>query len=284
MWTEPEWLMVGLGDGRIRRVDTATGEAGFVEAHHDGPVRALVLVPGPRAPDDLRLLSGGDDGRVQAQRWNGEVEVLEGPSRSHVTALGVSDDGARAAWAHDEGTVVLYGLEHHRTIVRQAIGLAHAVSFSPKGRLLAVGREDKRVTLLDGETGREVGVLSESDGPVSALAWSPDGESLLVGDASGALRLWDIGLQRLVHGWRDTSERVGVVAVNGAGTLVAAGSDDGSISVYDLRSKTRLAWLPTDSGDVQTVHFTPDEVLMAVGTDGAPHRWPVAWLKPAPRP
>ncbi len=281
LWTDQGWMLSGLRDGRIRRVDLDTHEVGFVEAAHHGAVRVLVAVKGEPSAARLRFLSGGDDGRVLAQRWSGEVLLLDEVPGGRVTALAVDEQGTRAAWAFADGTRVLFGLEAMKPIARVEEAVVTVLRFAPgAGRVLAAGREDKRVSLLDADTFREQGRLEELDGPVTSLAFGPRGEALYAGDRSGAVSSWDVANRRRVHAAQVSQERVGALAVSADGALLAVGSDDGSVELLRVGDGLPLALVPADAGDVLAVHFDAQGGLRAIGTDRVPHRWPVEALLP----
>jgi WD40 repeat protein len=200
--------------------------------------------------------------------------VLDSRPGQKATALAVARDGQRAAWAYDDGTWVLWSLEFGKEINRGQAATARAVAFSPEGRTLALGREDKRVALFEAETGKEAALLGPLDGAVTALAFSRAGAFLAGGSADGRVTLWDVAGRRVVHRFSQARSRVSTVDVSPDGKLVAAGSDDGVTFLWELDSGRLVAEVPADFGDALVVSFH-DGALVSVGTDRVVHRWPI---------
>ena len=151
-----------------------------------------------------------------------------------------------------------------------------ALAFSPDGTHLVSGSnrtEDQQliggeVALWDVHNGNMEDTLANYPGNVVALAYLPDGKSLVVGaDAplqNGEFDLLDARL-------RGAKQRLGIahgvqaVACSKDGTLAAGGSEDGNVFLWDMRNAgLRFHW--DRQGPVATVAFSPDGLLLAVGT------------------
>ncbi|MBL8917850.1 MAG: protein kinase [Myxococcaceae bacterium] len=272
-WWRRGWLLTGLRDGRIRKIDAATLAIDYLESKHEGAVRALAEVSSAGRPGDLRHLSGGDDGRVLGQRWNGEVEVLD-TSRSRVTALDVAPDGSRAAWAFDDGTVVLWALPEQKEVRRLREAPVRSIRFSPDSLRLALGRDDKRVVIADAQDGKEQRRLEETDAAVLSLVWA--GEAVAVGLANGRVQVWSVAEGRAVRTFTEPSDRAVSLALSPDDSTLAAGSDDGHVYVWELSTAQLVADVPADAGEVRSVSFVGNDRLFAAGTDGRVHAWSLA--------
>lgn len=71
-------------------------------------------------------------------------------------------------------------------------GSFQCVAFSPDGRLLATGGDDKRVRLWNLKTRKELAVLNGHLRSVTCVAFRPDGKTLASASADGTVKLWDI--------------------------------------------------------------------------------------------
>jgi WD40 repeat protein len=66
------------------------------------------------------------------------------------------------------------------------------VSFSPDGKRIVSGSNDKTVKLWDAEIGQESLTLKGHRGDVYSVAFSPDGKRIVSGSNDNTVKVWDV--------------------------------------------------------------------------------------------
>lgn len=189
-WTGPAGLVAGTANGTLYGVDVAG-------RRHDALAeRAATAVVDVRTAPDGTVLAAWKD-RVLIHVPGREAVPLEGFAGEHVRAVALGPhgevavshgtaDGARTVlWRGDAAVSAPRELTTgHRLFVA-------ALAFSPDGRTLATGSDDRSVALWDVRTGTRLARMPAGHtDTVRALAWSRDGR-LASGGEDATVRLWD---------------------------------------------------------------------------------------------
>src|SRR5262249_37684037 len=124
-------------------------------------------------------------------------------------------------------------------------GKVTAVAFSPDGKLLASGGENRTVRLYDVATCKFLQQLlggPDDKDAVARLAFSLDGKSLAVGTGDGTLFVWGVAGQQVSrepHSFGGPAYvSITSMAISRDGKLLAAANPDGLIRLWDVASPT----------------------------------------------
>jgi WD40 repeat protein len=71
------------------------------------------------------------------------------------------------------------------------------VAFSPDGKTVLTGCEDKTARLWDASTGQPTGPPMRHENGVEAVAFSPDGKTVLTGSMDNTAQLWNVAAELL---------------------------------------------------------------------------------------
>jgi WD40 repeat protein len=104
-----------------------------------------------------------------------------------------------------------------------------AVAFSPDGKTVASGSEDKTARLWDAATGNERQKLEGHDNYVSAVAFSPDSKMVASGSWDKTVRLWDAATGEERQKLEGHDSYIRAVAFSPDGKTVASGSEDNTV-------------------------------------------------------
>ncbi|KAG5651693.1 hypothetical protein H0H81_007805 [Sphagnurus paluster] len=186
-----------------------------------------------------------------------EVQWLYPPKRIGRLILSLSLS-VETVWDASTGNE-LKELKGHTSLVT-------SVAFSPDGKHIVSGSDDKSVQVWDAATGNEMKELRGHTSLVISVAFSPDGKHIVSGSHDQSLQVWDASTGKELELKGHTS-LVTSVAFSPDGKHIVSGSDDQSLQVWDASIGNELKELKGHTSGVTSVAFSPNGKHIASGSD-----------------
>ena len=255
----------------------------LISLANDGEMRTWLLPKVPRtakkfnldrvdfAPSILVAENAADPGKILLSRLDG-TQLATPVTWKDITAASFSPDGKTLALA-SLGVVTRYNLNGEEiNRFESKASQVWSLSFSPNGKLLAMGKDTGKVELHSLEK-KSFKILESKDQDwITSVTFSPDGQLIAGGDKRGNLNIWKID-GTLVNRSQEHREAITALKFSPNGQLLVSASRDGSLKLWNNGGKL-LQNLLGHQLAVKSVDFQQDGTIFASGgEDGTIRFW-----------
>lgn len=200
---------------------------------------------------------------------------LDGPGTpSTVFAYSFSPDSTRLAGLNNE-QLLAWDLITGRLLFSTGRAGATEVYYSPDKTEIYTLSGEGIVLVYDGQNGVLQNNFRAHPDFNFTQVFNEDTGWLAVGGTNGEVKVWDMLKRQSLVTFNVNAGAVSALALSHRGDLLAAGAADGTVSLWNWRSQQRVANFSHQGILPERIVFSPDDSLLAVGTNAYIALWSV---------
>ncbi|MBT7256021.1 MAG: protein kinase, partial [Planctomycetaceae bacterium] len=149
-------------------------------------------------------------------------------------------------------------LHHNTNTLKGHPAFVFGASFSPDGKRIVSGSNDKTIKIWDAETGQETLTLKGHTSIVKSVSFSPGGKRIVSGSYDKTIKIWDAETGQETLTLKGHTSVVNSVSFSPDGKRIVSGSGDRTIKIWDAETGQETLTLKGHRIDVNSVSFSPD--------------------------
>jgi WD40 repeat protein/DNA-binding winged helix-turn-helix (wHTH) protein len=252
-------LATAAFDNVIRIWDLSTGNEVRAFSGHTALITFVAF-----SPDSGALLSTGFD--QTARVWDVATGRLLSTTPDPHGSARFSIDGSSIVYANGRDIISVDAATGDEKGRFKSPVEAHAVQFSPNGKLLAIRGHDQSIQILDAADKRAVSTMKGHTDWVMDFQFSPDSNSLVTASKDRTAKLWDVRTGKVLRTLKGHEDEIFEVDFSPDGTTIATGSNDDTLRLWDVASGFEIAKIRAPN-DVKALAYSPDGRKLASSGD-----------------